>query len=382
MPALTVASLWLTRRFAPGAAGSGIPQVMTALDPGLDGDERPGFVSLRLSVAKLVLTCLGLLAGLSLGREGPSVQLAAGIMSSAGDLPGLRLPVKRNALLVAGGAAGIAAAFNAPLAGVMFAIEELSRTPEHRSSGLIISAIVFSGLLAISLQGNGSYFGVIHAHEIGWTLLLPATLVTVASGLAGGLFSRLMVLSAGQAQRSSVIRWRAAHPYRFAACCAVLIAVMGILSHGATFGTGYHLTRGLLEGTEPGGALITFFKFMATWLTTLCMVPGGVFAPALTIGASLGHDIAAWCGVPGTAPLIALGMLGFLVGTTQAPMTAFIIVMEMVDGHSMIFSLMACALLASALSQLVSPPLYVTLSRIQLRGLHRARARTYRLLQG
>ncbi len=208
MPIITLISLVLTRRLAPGAAGSGIPQVMSAMNPHLDDEERSGFVSLRMSVAKLMLTSLGLLAGLSLGREGPSVQVAAGIMHSARRVLGNAALADRTGLLVAGGAAGIAAAFNAPLAGVMFAIEELSRTPEQRRSGLIISAIVFSGLLAVALQGDASYFGVIHAREIGMSLLLPATVVTVAAGLAGGLFSRLVVISAGQVgqQRSQLAR--------------------------------------------------------------------------------------------------------------------------------------------------------------------------------
>jgi H+/Cl- antiporter ClcA len=374
MPAITLLILLLTRRFAPGAAGSGIPQVMSAMNPHLEDAERSGFVSLRLSVAKLLLTSLGLLAGLSLGREGPSVQVAAGIMHSARRALGNAAVADRTGLLVAGGAAGIAAAFNAPLAGVMFAIEELSRAPEQRRSGLIISAIVFSGLIAVALQGDANYFGVIHAREIGTSLLLPATVVTLAAGLAGGLFSRLVVMSASQVGRSSVLNWRGRHPYLFTTGCASAIAVIGVVTHGATFGSGYQLTRGLLDGTAPGAGSATFFKFLATWLTTLCMVPGGLFAPALGIGASLGNDVAQWFGIPIATPLIALGMTGFLAATTQAPMTSFIVVMEMVDGHNMVFSLMACALAASIQSKALSPPLYVALSRAQLRVVRSKRA--------
>ncbi len=374
MPVMTLLSLSLTRRFAPGAAGSGIPQLMSAMNPHLDDRERSGFVSLRMSVAKLILTSLGLLAGLSLGREGPSVQVAAGIMHSARHALGKAQIADRTGLLVAGGAAGIAAAFNAPLAGVMFAIEELSRTPEQRRSGLIISAIVFSGLLAVALQGDANYFGVIHAREIGLSLLLPAAVVTVAAGLAGGLFSRLVVMSTVQGGRSNVLKWRARHPYLFAAACAAAVAVIGIVTHGATFGSGYQLTRGLLDGTASEAGSATLFKFMATWLTTLCMVPGGLFAPALGIGASLGNDVGQWFGIPIAAPVIALGMTGFLAATTQAPMTSFIVVMEMVDGHNMVFSLMACALAANILSKLLSPPLYIALSRAQLRGVRSRRS--------
>src|SRR5207244_5899344 len=124
-----------SRRYAPGADGSGISQVMATLDPALPPAGTGLFVSLRISLVKALLTSWGLLGGLSLGREGPSVQVAAGVMLAARRWLPERSAVTAHGLLVAGGAAGIAAAFNTPLAGVMFAIEELSRTPEQRSSG-------------------------------------------------------------------------------------------------------------------------------------------------------------------------------------------------------------------------------------------------------
>src|SRR6185437_14505366 len=149
MPLSTAGIVWVTRRFAPATAGSGIPQVMASLDTGVAPADTHKFVSLRLTFAKILLTAWGLLAGLSLGREGPSVQIAAGVMYSARKLLPSRSAISGHGLLVAGGAAGIAAVFNAPLAGVMFAIEELSRRPEQRSSGLLIAAIVLSGLIAV-----------------------------------------------------------------------------------------------------------------------------------------------------------------------------------------------------------------------------------------
>jgi H+/Cl- antiporter ClcA len=178
-PLCAAAVVWCTRRFAPGAAGSGIPQVMATLDRRVGEGERGLFVSLRLSVSKILLTSGGLLGGLSLGREGPSVQIAAGVMLQARRFMPAGAAVGIHGLLVAGGAAGIAAAFNTPLGGVMFAIEELARAPEQRSSGLIIAGIVLAGLVAVSAHGNGAYFGVIHAQSIGFELLGPA------AGLAG-----------------------------------------------------------------------------------------------------------------------------------------------------------------------------------------------------
>ena len=143
---------------------------------------------------------------------------------------------------------------------------------------------------------------------------------------------------------------------------------------GEVFGGGYTHTQALLQGEHARDATAWLFaplKFIATWLTAWSGVPAGIFAPSLSIGAAWGADVAALTGLAASqAPaLIALGMAGFLAATTQAPLTAFIIVMEMVDGHAMVLSLMACALVASAVSRLLSPPLYATLAAVQLQRL-------------
>lgn len=373
-PCWTAGLVWLTRRFAPGAAGSGIPQVMAALSPSVPPARRGLFVSLRLSAAKILLTSGGLLGGLAIGREGPSVQIAAGVMQHAQRWLPRRSPLNHDGLLVAGGAAGIAAAFNAPLAGVMFAIEEMTRKIEQRSSGLIIAAIVLAGLMAVSVFGNASYFGRLRVDHLSWAHLLPGLLTAVGCGLLGGLFSRLLQRSLlGGPDRFS--RWRARYPVRFAFGCGVAIAIIGLVSRGATDGSGYDYTRRLVEGHLDLPVLYVTLRIVATWLAVWSGVPGGIFAPSLAIGAGIGSDIAQLAGTDeGAAALIALGMTAFLAAVTQAPLTAFIIVMEMVDGHAMVLSLMAAALLASLVSRWISVPIYHRLALAQLARLPAAEA--------
>jgi len=369
IPASTAAIVWLTRRFAPGAAGSGIPQVMAALTPEVSRNDRNLFVSIKLSVAKMLLTTWGLLAGLSLGREGPSVQIAAGVMHHARRWLPAKSQVSEHGLMMAGGAAGIAAAFNTPLGGVMFAIEELSRKPEQRSSGLLLAAIVLGGLMAVSVNGNARYFGVIRVENFSMALLLPGLLVAVCSGLAGGLFARLLVMSLAGRSGDWFSRFRQRAPVRFAAGCGLAIAVLGVLSHGDTYGSGYTHTRDMLEGSGDVSSFYLLLKFVATWLTAWAGVPAGIFAPSLAIGGALGNDIAQLTAYANAPTLIALGMAGFLAAVTQAPLTAFIIVMEMVDGHALVLSLMASALVASGVSRLISAPLYTALAELQLQRL-------------
>ncbi len=365
-PLCAAGIVWATRRFAPGAAGSGIPQVMAALDSSVDGSQRSLFVSIRLSLAKIALTAWGLLAGLSLGREGPSVQVAAGVMLAARRWLPRRSAITDHGLLVVGGAAGIAAAFNTPLAGVMFAIEELSRSPEQRSSGLLMVGIVLAGLLAVSINGNATYFGVIHVVEVGRSLIVPGVLVALTAGVAGGLFARLLIASLSGASTDRFNLWRRKRPVWFAALCGLAVAVIGVTLGGTIFGSGYAYTRAMIEGKETIPAWYLLFKFIATWLTAWAGVPAGIFAPSLAIGGALGNDVAMLTHYPVPSTLIALGMAGFLAAATQAPLTSFIIVMEMVDGHAMVLSLMACALVASAVSRVLSAPLYPTLAHLQL----------------
>jgi H+/Cl- antiporter ClcA len=362
-PACTAAIVWLTRRYAPGAGGSGIPQVMAALTP----EVSPGlYVSLKLTSVKMALTAWGLLAGLSLGREGPSVQIAAGVMHHARHWLPTQSKISAHGLLLAGGAAGIAAAFNTPLGGVMFAIEELSRKPEQRSNGLLLTAIVLAGLIAISVYGNATYFGVIRIENLSMALLLPGLLVALCSGVAGGLFSRLMVVSLAGKSGDWFSRMRQHSPVLFAAGCGLAVAILGVVSRGDTYGSGYAHTKGLLDGGAEASSLYVLLKFMATWITSWSGVPGGIFAPSLAIGAALGNDIAQLTSYANAPTLMALGMAGFLAAVTQAPLTAFIIVMEMVNGHTLVLSLMASALVANGISRLISAPLYAALADLQL----------------
>ncbi len=366
IPLSTSAIVWLTLRFAPGAAGSGIPQVMAALEPQATGAARGLFVSMKLTVAKIVLTTWGLLAGLSIGREGPSVQIAAGVMHHARRWMPKRANISDHSLLIAGGAAGIAAAFNTPLGGVMFAIEELSKKEGQRSNSLVIVAIVVAGLMGVSAYGSASYFGVIRVQSFGFGLMFPALLLAVICGLAGGIFSRLLIVSLTANSSDWFSTFRRKLPIAFAAGCGLVVAIIGVVSNGETFGSGYAHNRAMLENTNDTSPLYVILKFVATWLSTWAGVPAGVFAPALAIGGALGNDIAQFTSYANAPTLIALGMAGFLAAVTQAPLTAFIIVMEMVDGHALVLSLMASALVASGVSRLISAPLYPTLAELQL----------------
>ena len=351
-PGGLVLSLWLTQRFFPGAQGSGIPQVIAALNPKTGGSPSR-LLSVRIAIGKILLTTLGLFAGASIGREGPTVHVGAAFTAAAGRIAGIKRPQLERALILAGGAAGIAAAFNTPIAGIMFAIEELARGFEEHASGTIILTILIAGLTAVALEGNYTYFGVTHATLApGQWLLVPT--IGVIGGLAGGAFSRLVLDLSGRL-RGVLSR----HPYRFALSFGLALAIIGTLSGGSTFGTGYPEARALVLGTAHLPWFFPVAKWGASLASYLSGIPGGLFAPALATGAGLGADVGRLFGPGAAQAAVILGMVSYLSGVVQTPITAFVIVMEMTANNTLLFPLMAAAWLATLTAQLICrEPIY------------------------
>ena len=361
-PTVGMACVWLTIRYFPGIQGSGIPQVIVATRQAALGRSVSALVSLRIAFGKIVLGAFALTGGFSAGREGPSVQVAASILNAAhGFLPHSRALRQRD-LLVAGGAAGVAAAFNTPLAGIVFAVEELGRKLETRTSGVLISTIIISGLVAIALLGNYNYFGHIRVPVLDRSYVVPVVAGGLICGLLGGSFSWLLLWPQRQ-KDFSLWRWRKAHPVWFAGACGLIVAFVGVASGNLSFGSGYEVTSRVVSGEATLPWYATIARFLATLVSYYSGIPGGLFAPSLATGAALGSNISPLFGhASESIPIIALCMTGFLAAVTQSPITSAIIVMEMVDGHEMVISLMAIALIAKAVSSRISPELYQQLA--------------------
>ena len=342
-------SVFLTNRYFQNSQGSGIPQAIAARE--LEDQEARGrLVSIRIAVGKILLTLLGLLCGASAGREGPTVQVGASIMFAIGRFSPRRQP----GLILAGAAAGVAAAFNTPLAGIVFGIEEMSRAFETRTSGLIIAAVIAAGLTSLALVGNYAYFGstpVVLRNGLDW-LAIP--ICGVAGGLFGGLFSRIVIIVA-RGLPGTIGRTIKKNPVAFAFLCGLGVAVCGIVSGDTIYGTGYAQVKAALESGAPLAANFGPLKFIATTLSTISGIPGGIFAPSLAVGAGLGANIAHLFPSAPIEPIILLGMVSYFAGVVQAPITAFVIVTEMTDNHAMVIPLMCASLIAWAASRIVCP---------------------------
>jgi H+/Cl- antiporter ClcA len=222
------AAVYAANHWFRNSQGSGIPQAIAA-HRFADRSIRRQFVSLRSAFGKIVLTAFGLLCGASTGREGPTVQVGAAVMFAAGRLS----PRKQTGLIVAGAAAGIAAAFNTPIAGIIFGIEELTRTFERRTSGLIVATVVAAGSVSLVLVGNYTYFGTSAGTLHGVIAWLAMPITGVLGGLLGGLFSRLLIFFAAPGS-PGLAEYARRRPVAFAAWCGLAVAVCGLLSGSST----------------------------------------------------------------------------------------------------------------------------------------------------
>ncbi|HET7922943.1 MAG TPA: chloride channel protein [Gammaproteobacteria bacterium] len=347
----------LTRYVFPGSQGSGIPQAIAALRTDNDG-LRHKLLSLRIAVGKILVTLVGLISGASIGREGPTVHIGASLMFSSGRFTRFPQHYIRHGLIMAGGAAGIAAAFNTPIAGIIFAIEEMARFYEEKATGMLLVAVLIAGVIALAVLGNYTYFGETGAsfHHVQSWIAIP--ICGIVGGLLGGGFSSLLV--------SSIRRLRdlyQRHTFLVAAGCGLAVALLGLLSDGASYGTGYEQARMVLEGNGTTSYLFPLYKILATLTSYLSGIPGGIFSPSLSAGAGLGNDLAQLMPYAPASAVVILGMAGYFTGVVQTPLTASVIMMEMVNDHAMVFPIMATAFIALGASKLLCRhPVYWSLA--------------------
>ncbi len=348
---------WIALRYFPGSGGSGIPQAIAARHL-TDPEDRSLLLSIKVAFGKILLTIMGLFCGASIGREGPTVQIGASIMLQSARFGGME---QARGLILAGSAAGIAAAFNTPLAGIVFAIEEMGRAYAARTNGLVLSAVILAGLASLGLVGNYNYFGlttVTVTTHIEWVLVIACGVI---GGALGAIFSAL-ALSIAKQTRRLMQKAPLRNSILFAGTCGFIIAIIGITSGGATFGTGYDQARSAVEGLS----LPPFYfieKFLAGLLSMASGIPGGIFAPSLSVGAGLGSTIGLVLGTSASLAAV-LGMAGYFAGVVQAPMTAFVIILEMTGNHNNVIPLMCASMLGYGTARLIShEPLYHALSR-------------------
>lgn len=350
---------WLLYRFFPDARGSGIPQTRVAL---LLHD---GVISLRTVAGKFLCSSLALGSGVALGREGPSVHIGAGVASVAARRLGLSGDGVRS-LIPVGTAAAVAAAFNTPLAAVLFTLEEILADLHARVVGTVVIGAATSWIVLRLILGDEPLF-----HVPAYELIHPVEfLIYGLLGLAGGVVSHFFV-KALLWQRAFFLKvplgWKAITP----AAGGLVVGVLALLEPGV-LGVGYQLVSDALNGRMAlqAMALLLLLKIVATSACYGSGNAGGIFGPSLFIGAMLGGAIGQGVHTllpdhTGNAGAYALvGMGAAFAGIIRTPMTSVIMIFEVTRDYTIIVPLMIANLCSYFLAgRLQRTPVYEALSR-------------------
>ncbi|MEO7060276.1 MAG: chloride channel protein [Lapillicoccus sp.] len=352
----------LVHFFAREARGHGVPEVMYAVA------RRGGRIAPQVAGVKALASALCIGGGGSVGREGPIVQIGSALGSALGRLVKVGEPRMR-VLVACGAAGGIAATFNAPLAGVFFAMELILVDFAAESFGMVVIASVVASVIGRAALGNGSFlqlpaFSVDHLGEYA----LFAVLGLLAGG-AGVLFTRVLYFIEDLCDSL----WRGPEWLRPAVGGILLGLLLLVLPQ--MYGVGYPVLAAGVAGHYAIGFLVLLLlgKMVATSLTIGIGGSGGVFAPSLFIGAMLGSAFGEVMHLidPGLAgPVGAYGLIGMgavFAGAARAPITAVIIMFELTGEYSIILPLMAAIVLATGISHRLSPDTIYTL-KLRRRG--------------
>ncbi len=320
-PCLFLISYVIVKRFAPYARGSGIPQVMAAIDLATPKDNHIVYklLSLKVIVVKVISSLLVAMGGGAIGREGPTIQIAGSIFRKVNQwIPDSWPKISRRNMIVTGAAAGLAAAFNTPLGGIVFAVEELARTHIRYFRTALFSAVIIAGLTAQYFLGPYLYLGYPDVTNLSGYIFLGVVFVALVTGLLGSIMCKVILY---------VLRWKrgftGGQNMLFLLVCALAMVVIALGISTDVMGSGKSLMNAVLFTAHKRVLwYIPVLRVVGPVLSFTTGVAGGVFAPALSAGATVGAMMAGWFDLAATNSnlLILAGMVGFLTGVTPHPL--------------------------------------------------------------
>ena len=353
----TAIAAWLVRRFSPHAAGSGIPHVEAVLR----GELPP--IPFRLIPVKFFGGLLAIGAGLALGREGPTVQMGASLAHLVGKIFGRSWPDCR-VLIAAGAGAGLGTAFNAPIAGAVFVLEELVQRFERRIAIAALGASATAIGVARLLLGDTPDFDVsgLGYGDAGTRPLYFA--FGAFAGLLAVAYNRLLLATRAAAHRLILARADLRG--------ALIGAAVGALGWFAPdlIGGGDAITQSVLTGSAPLAVIPAAFliRFALGAVSYAAGTPGGLFAPMLVLGAQFGFLSGGVCRALGPylnvqpEAFAVVGIAAFFAGVVRAPITGIVLATEMTGSVSMLLPMLcACSMAMLAATVLKDPPIYDSL---------------------
>lgn len=355
-PLCFLLAVWVVSKFAEYARGSGIPQVSAAIEltnPRHNYKVNP-LLNFRVLVVKVISSLVMVFGGGAVGREGPTIQISATIYKKINDyLPVWYPKISKRNMIVTGAAAGLASAFNTPLGGIVFAIEELTKIHFSFFKSALLTGVIIAGLTALHFLGPYLYLGYPVLNDIpAWIILIiiPVALIT---GIGGSAMGRviLFIFKKKEALKKNYQK------YIYVIVCGLIIASLAYFIDYRTLGSGKEIMQTtLFSDNKHLEWYLPVLRIVGPIISFSTGAAGGIFAPSLSAGASIGAVVAGWFELTGPATnlIILCGMTGFLTGITKSPFTCSILVLEMTNSHNIIFYIMLTALSANLIANLLS----------------------------
>lgn len=357
-PLLFLFAWYINTEKFPYSGGSGIPQILAATEVPPETTSGHlflrGVLSIRSAIAKIIGSLFVVLGGGAIGREGPSLHVSASIFFLFHRaLNRIHRTAEYRSWIITGAAAGLAAAFNTPLGGIVYAVEEMGSQYFTKVKNNLLLAVIVSGIASQAILGSYLFIGSPTTNAYDLKLLLLLILLAALCGLAGAIFGQSIYYATKLRRRIK------SRKLKILSVLALSIAIYSIAFYdNFALGGGKEYISSLLFTDSTHSALTIPLRMMNTFFVYITGVAGGIFAPSLALGAGIGyqmgHILEVYTNFSNSNLFILCGMVSFLTGVTRTPLTSFILVMEMTDRHASIVPLMLAGFISILVSRLWS----------------------------
>lgn len=355
-PLAYVSVIYVAKFYSHRVQSSGIPQVLAALDS-RNKQIRKQLLAFRIALAKIGFIFMGMLGGAPIGIEGPCIHIGSSIFYGFNRFLNLKRKIMIHSMIVIGGCAGLLVAFNSPIAAILFAFEELGRNIRKQAMILITICCIGIYLAAITYRGNKPYLSDLSSLSFDYTLIWQLIPLAIVAGLMGGLFAKIMVVLV----RKFIVHTKA-KVIMVALILGGIVALFNYFTGGLIAGSGKEEVLLMLE-SEKLGIDFLLMKYFATLTSLTSTIPGGLFMPAISIGASIGSESSAILTEINPQVVIIMAIVAYLAGTIRTPLTATFVVLEMTSTIHLILPALMVAFIASYVSTFIKKdPLYETLA--------------------
>ena len=355
-PIVFVGIVYVAKYYCHYVQGSGIPQLIAATDS-RNKSIREQLLSFRIALGKIGFIFLGMLGGAPIGIEGPSIHIGGSIFYGFNRFIKLNRKFLIHALIAIGGSAGLIVAFNAPIAGFLFAYEEIGRKLKKQALILIaiMSGIVY--LFAIMYRGDANYLTNLSAYSLELTLVWQLLPLAILAGVLGGLFSKSTLFLINKFITHSKLK-----VITIAVVLGFIVASFNYLSTGQIAGSGKEEVLLMLGGAGLGLDFVAM-KYFATLTSLASTIPGGLFMPSISIGAGIGSEVASFYTQIDAQVIIIMAMIAYLSAVIRAPLTSVFVILEMTTTLHLLIPGLMIAFIANWISkQIFAQPIYEALA--------------------